>query len=180
MVPISSGKGQHRVQVPMLVDRQAEGYSCLLLQLDKGVRGQRECQSGWRGWLSLQLGQLATRRKIASRKLSSAPVPQDLKISSYPAHFPSCLPPRVYSHSCAARVRVEKHIDACGDQVNGTSVRSVLLEARNEGGGRGNPSERVRARPRGRRVVSPQRLRSCRLYAESKTGEKIARRRENQ
>ena len=59
-------------------------------------------------------------------------------------------------------------MDACGDQVNGTSVRSVLLEARNEGGGRVNPSERVRARPRGRRVASLQRLRSCRLYAESK------------
>ena len=95
MVPVSSDKGQHRVQVPMLVDRQAKGYSCLLLQLEKGVRGQRECQSGWRGWLSLQLGQLATRRKIASRKLSSAPVPQDLKISTEPAFFPSCLPPRV-------------------------------------------------------------------------------------
>ena len=59
-------------------------------------------------------------------------------------------------------------MDACGDQVNGTSVRSVLLEAHNEGSGRVNPSERVRARPRGRRVVSPQRLRSCSLYAESK------------
>ena len=70
-------------------------------------------------------------------------------------------------------------MDACGDQVNGTSVQSVLLEARNEGGGRGNPSERVRARPRGRRVASLQRLRSCRLYAESKTCEKIARRQEN-
>ena len=50
----------------------------------------------------------------------------------------------------AAGGRVGKHVrNARSGQVNGTSVRLVLLEARNEGGGRGNPSERVRARPRG-------------------------------
>ena len=110
------------------------------------------------GRLSLQLGQLATRRKGASIRLSSVPVPQDLKISSEPA-LCSFMPSTssVVAVVCAPQSS-RKHVDACGDQVNGTSVRLVLLEARNKGGGRGNPSERVRARPRGRRVASLQRL----------------------
>ena len=131
--------------------------------------------------MSLKLGQLATRQKLASVKLSSAPVPQDLKISSEPSFFPSCLPPRVCARSCAASGRVGKQVEnARSGQVNGTSVQSVLLEARNKGSGRVNPSERVRAQPRVRRVVSPQRLRSCRMYAESKICEIKARRQENQ
>ena len=111
---------------------------------------------------------VSNKTKISQYETQQCPVPQDLKISSEPA-LCSFMPSTssVVAVVCAPQSS-RKHVDACGDQVNGTSVQLVLLEARNKGGGRGNPSERVRARPRGRRVVSLQRLRLCRLYAESK------------
>ena len=79
-------------------------------------------------------------------------MPLFLKTSRYPPNQPFFL--HAFHLECS-RICVRPAVESksmlmpCGDQVNGTSVRLVLLEARNEGGGRGNPSERVRARPRG-------------------------------
>ena len=131
------------------------------------------------GLVVIEARTVSNKTKISQHETQQCPCfsrPQDILRTSLVSFMPFIS--SVVALACG--LRVEKHADACGDQVNGTSVWAVLLEARNEGGGRVNPSKRVRARPRGRRVVSPQRLRSCRLYAESKTCEKIARRRENQ
>ena len=72
--------------------------------------------------------------------------PQDILRTSLFSFMPSTS--SVVAVVCAPQSS-RKHVDACGGQVNGTSVRLVLLEARNEKGGRVNPSERVSARPRG-------------------------------
>ena len=92
------------------------------------------------GLVVIEARTVSNKTRISQHETQQCPCssrPQDILRTSLVSFRPSTS--SVVAFACA-RSRVEKHGDACDDQVNGTSVRLVLLEAHNESGGRVNPS----------------------------------------